>query len=67
MVYGEFALKPSINLCSLLVENLPKNLNPVYLTNSGTEAVEAALKLCKRITGRSIFLPKFYHGVHMDL
>ena len=53
MVYGEFALEPSINLCSLLVENLPKNLNSVYLTNSGTEAVEAALKLCKRITGRS--------------
>ena len=28
MVYGEFALEPSINLCGLLVENLPKNLNP---------------------------------------
>ena len=64
MVYGEFALEPSINLCGLLVENLPKNLNSVYLTNSGTEAVEAALKLCKRITGRSkiISSKNSYHG-----
>ena len=64
MVYGEFALEPSINLCRLLIENLPKNLNSVYLTNSGTEAVEAALKLCKRITGRSkiISSKNSYHG-----
>ena len=42
MVYGEFVQEPSVNLCELLVKNLPDNLNSVYLTNSGTEAVEAA-------------------------
>ncbi len=64
MVYGEFIQEPSIKLCELLVKNLPKNLNSVYLTNSGTEAVEAALKLSKRITGKSKIVSALnsYHG-----
>ena len=64
MVYGEFVQKPSVNLCELLVNNLPENLNSVYLTNSGTEAVEAALKISKRITGRSKIVSAMnsYHG-----
>ena len=53
MVYGEFVQKPSLKLCKLLNKILPKNLNSTYLTNSGTEAIEAALKLAKRATGRS--------------
>ena len=53
MVYGEFIQEKPVALAKLLVENLPKNLNQVYLVNSGTEATEGALKLAKRITKRS--------------
>ena len=64
MVYGEFVQKPSLKLCKLLNKILPKNLNSTYLTNSGTEAIEAALKLAKRATGRSRIISALnsYHG-----
>ena len=64
MVYGEFIQKPQIALCKLLVKNSPKELNSVYLTNSGTEATEGALKLAKRVTERSeiIAAKNSYHG-----
>ena len=64
MVYGEFIQKPSLQLCELLNKILPKNLNSTYLTNSGTEAIEAALKLAKRATGRSRIISALnsYHG-----
>lgn len=64
MVYGEFIQQPQVELCKLLVENSPKNLNSVYLTNSGTEATEGALKLAKRVTKRSeiIAAKTSYHG-----
>ncbi|MFZ4679448.1 MAG: aspartate aminotransferase family protein [Flavobacterium sp.] len=64
MVYGEYAQHPSVAYCKLLVENLPPNLNKVYLVNSGTEACEGALKLVRRVTGRSqlISCHNAYHG-----
>ena len=64
MVYGEFIQRPSLNLCELLNNILPENLNSTYLTNSGTEAIEAALKLAKRATGRSRIISALnsYHG-----
>jgi len=64
MVYGEFVQQPQVDLCKLLAANLPKPLETVYLTNSGTEATEGALKLAKRFTGRSeIIAAKYgYHG-----
>ena len=64
MVYGEFIQKPQVALCKLLVENSPENLNSVYITNSGTEATEGALKLAKRVTKRSeiIAAKNSYHG-----
>ncbi|MEE9407446.1 MAG: aspartate aminotransferase family protein [Polaribacter sp.] len=64
MVYGEFIQKPQVDLCKLLVENSPKNLDAVYITNSGTEATEGALKLAKRVTGRAeiIAAKQSYHG-----
>ncbi len=64
MVYGEFVQEKPVALSKLLVENLPDNLNQVYLVNSGTEATEGALKLAKRITGRSemIGAKNAYHG-----
>lgn len=64
MVYGEFIQKPTVDLCELLAKNLPKTLSNTYLTNSGTEAIEAAMKLAKRATGRSkiIGANNSYHG-----
>lgn len=64
MVYGEFIQKPQLALCKALAHTLPKNLSSVYLTNSGTEATEGALKLAKRFTERSeiIAAKNGYHG-----
>lgn len=64
MVYGEFIQKPQVELSRLLVKNLPDTLNSIYLTNSGTEATEGALKLAKRVTGRFeiIAAKNAYHG-----
>jgi len=64
MVYGEFIQQPQVELCKLLAQNSPKNLNAVYITNSGTEATEGALKLAKRVTNRSeiIAARNSYHG-----
>ena len=63
MVYGEFVQQPQVDLCKLLAANLPKPLETVYLTNSGTEATEGALKLAKRFTGRSEIIAA-KHGYH---
>jgi acetylornithine/succinyldiaminopimelate/putrescine aminotransferase len=64
MVYGEFIQEKPVALAKLLATHLPKKLNQVYLVNSGTEATEGALKLAKRVTGKSeIIAAKFaYHG-----
>ena len=64
MVYGEFIQEKPVALAKLLIANLPANFEQVYLVNSGTEATEAALKLAKRVTGRSelIAAKNGYHG-----
>jgi acetylornithine/N-succinyldiaminopimelate aminotransferase len=64
MVYGEFVQSPQVQYATLLAENLPPSLNSVYFTNSGAEAVEGAMKLAKRITGRAeiIAFNQSYHG-----
>lgn len=64
MVYGEYIQKPAVELTKLLAKHLPSPLEKTYLTNSGTEAIEGALKLAKRATGRSeiIAANKAYHG-----
>ena len=64
MVYGEFIQKEPVLLAKLLADHLPQHLNTTYLTNSGTEAIEGALKLAKRVTGRAeiIAANKAYHG-----
>ena len=64
MVYGEYIKKPQVSLAKELTDLLPSSLNCVYFQNSGTEAVEGALKLVKKYTAR----PKIasfknsYHG-----
>lgn len=64
MVYGEFAQAPAVNFCKELLEMMPENHEKVYLTNSGTEAIEGALKLAKKATGRSELIGAYnsYHG-----
>lgn len=64
MVYGEFVQAPQVQLAHALSETLPKRLNNTYLLNSGAEAVEGALKLAKRYTGRTELISCYnaYHG-----
>ncbi|MDC0099135.1 aspartate aminotransferase family protein [Crocinitomicaceae bacterium] len=64
MVYGEFVQDAQLNFAKRLTALLPESLDCVYTVNSGTEANEAALKLAKRITGRTelISFRGSYHG-----
>ena len=64
MVYGEYSQSPAVEFCKLLAELLPEPLKKTYLVNSGTEAIEGALKLARRATGRSqlISCHNAYHG-----
>jgi acetylornithine/succinyldiaminopimelate/putrescine aminotransferase len=64
MVYGELILSPQVKYAEYLAEFLPASLNCVYFVNSGSEAVEGALKLAKRYTGHSkmISFENSYHG-----
>ncbi len=64
MVYGELIESPQTLFASLLASHLPPNLNCTYFVNSGTEAIEGAMKLAKRTTGRNeiVALTNSYHG-----
>jgi len=64
MVYGEYIQESATELTKLIASHLPDPLETTYLTNSGTEAIEGALKLARRITGRSeiIAANRAYHG-----
>jgi acetylornithine aminotransferase len=64
MVYGEYVQTPAVELCKLLAQQLPSSLEVTYLTNSGTEAIEGAMKLAKRVTGKTGFVAakQAYHG-----
>jgi len=64
MVYGEYAQAPAVALCKKIASLLPAPLDMTYLVNSGTEAIEASLKLARRVTGRSqiIAMKNAYHG-----
>lgn len=63
MVYGEYAQHPAVTYCKKLATLLPYPLEKTYLVNSGTEATEGALKLARRVTGRSEFI-SCYHAYH---
>jgi len=64
MVYGEMVERPQVEYARRISELLPGELNCVYFVNSGAEAVEVALKLAKRYTGRTelISMRRAYHG-----
>ena len=64
MVYGELVQSPQVQYATLLTRHLPDTLNCVYFTNSGSEAIEGAMKLAKKVTGRGeiIAFQNSYHG-----
>ena len=64
MVYGEMIQSAQVQLAEKLATYLPSNLQSVYFVNSGSEAIEGAMKLAKRYTGRSRFVAQeyAYHG-----
>lgn len=64
MVYGEFIQTPQVKLAQRLAEVLPPNLNSTYFVSSGSEAVDGALKLAKRYSGRTelVGFKNTYHG-----
>jgi acetylornithine/succinyldiaminopimelate/putrescine aminotransferase len=64
MVYGEYLQAPQVKFAQQIVSVLPKTLDSVYFVNSGSEAVEGAIKLAKKATGRSglISFENAYHG-----
>ena len=64
MVYGEMVERPQVEYAHRLAELLPGNIDCLYFVNSGAEAVEVALKLAKRYTGRTelISMRRAYHG-----
>lgn len=64
MVYGEMIESPQVRYATALARQLPSTLQSVYFTNSGAEAAEGAMKLAKRVTGRTkmIAFNKSYHG-----
>jgi acetylornithine/succinyldiaminopimelate/putrescine aminotransferase len=64
MVYGEFIQSPQVNYAELLAQNLPPTLQSIYFVNSGAEAIEGAMKLAKRFTGKPevAAFKNAYHG-----
>ena len=64
IVYGEFVQAPQVQYAKAITALLPENLNAVYFTNSGAEATEGAMKLAKRVTGRTkiVSFKGAYHG-----
>jgi acetylornithine/succinyldiaminopimelate/putrescine aminotransferase len=64
MVYGELIESPQVQYASRLASMLPASLDAVYFTSSGSEATEGAMKLAKRLTGRTnmIAFNDSYHG-----
>ena len=64
MVYGEYVIGPQVKLAKRLAKLLPDKLQSFYFLNSGSEAVEGAMKLAKKYTGRSkiVAMRNAYHG-----
>lgn len=63
-VYGEHIQTPQVEYAKLLIQLLPNELNCIYFLNSGSEAVDAAIKLCRKHNSRSdlVASTNAYHG-----
>ncbi len=69
-VYGEFIQSPQVQLAKRLTEVMPDSLDSVYFVNSGSEAIEGALKLAKRYSGRTevmSFIDAYHGSTHGSL
>ena len=67
MVYGEFVQSPQVEYAKWLTERLPSSLDNVFFVNSGSEAIDGAMKLAKRCTGRGgvrAFRNAYHGGTH---
>ncbi len=64
MVYGEYVENPQVRLAQKICAYLPEQLHSVYYVNSGAEAIEGAIKLARKYTGRPqiIAFKNAYHG-----
>lgn len=64
MVYGEFNQSPQVKYATTLLPCLPSTLNCIYFTTGGSESIEGAMKLAKRVTGKTEFISfkNSYHG-----
>jgi acetylornithine/succinyldiaminopimelate/putrescine aminotransferase len=64
MVYGELVQSPQVRYAAALASHLPSSLDTIYFTSSGSEATEGAMKLAKRVTGRTeiVAFADSYHG-----
>jgi acetylornithine/succinyldiaminopimelate/putrescine aminotransferase len=64
MVYGEFNQSPQVNYATTLLPHLPPTLNCIYFATGGSESIEGAMKLSKRVTGKTDFVSfkNSYHG-----
>ncbi|WP_045113174.1 aspartate aminotransferase family protein [Microscilla marina] len=64
MVYGEVVQTPQNQLAQAIINTLPSSLDNIFFMNSGSEAIEGAMKLAKRYTGRAEFVAchNAYHG-----
>lgn len=64
MVYGETVQTPQSMYAAALASHLPESLSCCYFVNSGAEAIDGAMKLAKRVTGRTDFVAQkdAYHG-----
>ena len=64
MVYGEFVQSPQVEYANWLVKRMPESMDNVFFVNSGSEAIDGAMKLAKRSTGRANFIAfnNAYHG-----
>ena len=64
MVYGELVQSPQVQYAKMITDHMPANLDCVYFTNSGAEATEGAIKLARRVTGKTeiVAANNSYHG-----
>lgn len=73
LIHGQLNLvyhQPALELVDKLLQILPTHLDSIFFSNSGAEAVEAAVKLSKHATGRTniiVFSGSFHGRTHLTM